>query len=77
MVFPAPLAGYRVPPWLVERPGAIGRVQDRNYILPETDMIVVTFTNRSESEFPPGRIVRERGFVFDPLSAATCKEHRE
>lgn len=73
-VFPARLAGCETPHRLVERPGAIGGVQGRNYILPELDMAVIVFTNRSEAEFPLGHIARNRAFAFDLLSAAVCAE---
>lgn len=73
-VFPAPLAGCETPQRLVERLGAIGGVQGRNYILPELDMAVIAFTNRSETEFPLGNLWDDRGFVFDLLSAAACPE---
>jgi len=73
-VFPAPLAGCEASVRLVERPGAIGGVQGRNYILPELDMAVITFTNRSEAEFPLGNIIDDRHFAFDLLSAAVCPE---
>lgn len=73
-VFPAPLAGCEAPLRLVERPGAIGGVQVRNYILPELDMAVIAFTNRTEAEFPLGNIINDRHFAFDLLSAAICPE---
>ncbi|WP_299324113.1 serine hydrolase [Parasphingopyxis sp.] len=76
-VFPAPLAGCATPQKLVERPGAIGGVQGRNYILPERDMVVMMFTNRSEAEFPLGHVARERGFAFELLSIAACPETAE
>lgn len=75
-VFPAQLAGCRASVRLVERPGAIGGVQGRNYILPELDMTVITFTNRSEAEFPLGNIAGDRRFAFALLSAAACPEPR-
>ncbi len=73
-VFPAPLAGCRSSLRLVERPGAIGGVQGRNYILPELDMAVIIFTNRTEAEFPLGNILNDRHFAYDLLSAALCPE---
>lgn len=73
-VFPAPLAGCETSVRLVERPGAIGGVQGRNYIFPEQDMAVIAFTSRSEAEFPLGHIVGDRNFAFDLLSAVMCPE---
>ncbi|MGJ8535801.1 MAG: serine hydrolase domain-containing protein [Parasphingopyxis sp.] len=76
-VFPAQLAGCETSVRLVERPGAIGGVQGRNYILPELDMTVITFTNRSETEFPLGNIAGDRHFAFALLSAAICPEQTQ
>jgi D-alanyl-D-alanine carboxypeptidase len=73
-VFPAPLSGCETSVRLVERPGAIGGVQGRNYILPELDMAVIAFTNRTEAEFPLGNIADDRHFAFDLLSTAVCPE---
>lgn len=73
-VFPAPLAGCETSLRLVERTGAIGGVQIRNYILPELDMAVIAFTNRTEAEFPLGNIIDDRHFAFDLLSVAICPE---
>ena len=76
-VFPAPLAGCREPQRLVERPGAIIGVQGRNYLLPELDMAIILFTNRSEGEFPLGHIAHEQAFGFDVVSAAICRGQPE
>lgn len=76
-VFPVELPGCQTSQRLVERPGAILSVQGRNYILPERDMAVIVFTNRSESEFPLGHIAFDNGFAFDLLSAAACSSAGE
>ena len=76
-VFPAPLAGCREPQRLVERPGAINGVQGRNYLLPELDMAIILFTNRSEGDSPLGHIAHEQAFGFDIVSAAVCRGQPE
>lgn len=68
------VAGCATPQWLVERPGAIGGVQGCNYILPEIDMVVITFTSCSEAGFTLGSIAENRHFAFDLLSVAACPE---
>jgi len=76
-VFPAPLAGCAAPQQLVERTGAIGGVQTRNYILPERDMVVIAFTNRSEQQFAFGSFVEDnRGFAHDLLATVVCGEEQ-
>lgn len=54
---------------IIERRGAIGGVQVRNFILPEQDMVVIGFTNRTEFDF--GEIWKGEGFSHD-LLAAVC-----
>ncbi|MCU6454601.1 beta-lactamase family protein [Sphingomonas sp. A2-49] len=71
-VFPGRLAGCAAPVRIVQRDGEIGGVQTRNYILPDADMVVVVFTNRSSDDFPIGEIWQGKGFAFDLLSAAVC-----
>ncbi len=69
-VFEAQLSGCAEPARIVERRGAIGGVQVRNFILPESDVAVIAFTNRDDFEF--GEIWQGKGFSYDLLSAAAC-----
>lgn len=69
-VFGAELKGCALPVRIVERRGAIGGVQVRNFILPDNDVVVIAFTNRDDFDF--GEIWQGKGFSFDLLSAAAC-----
>jgi len=71
-VYRAPLTGCREPVRIVARRGAIRGVQGRNFILPETDMTIIAFTNRAEGEFEFGDIWRGEGFAHDLLALAAC-----
>jgi D-alanyl-D-alanine carboxypeptidase len=68
--FGAELKGCAMPVRIIERRGAIGGVQVRNFILPDADVVVIAFTNRDDFEF--GEIWQGKGFAFDLLSAAAC-----
>ena len=68
--FGAELKGCAMPVRIIERRGAIGGVQVRNFILPDSDVVVITFTNRDDFDF--GEIWQGKGFAFDLLSAAAC-----
>jgi D-alanyl-D-alanine carboxypeptidase len=68
--FGAELKGCALPVRIIERRGAIGGVQVRNFILPEADVVVVAFTNRDDFDF--GEIWQGKGFSYDLLSAAAC-----
>lgn len=68
--FGAELKGCPTPVRIIERRGAIGGVEVRNFILPDADVIVIAFTNRDGFEF--GEIWQGKGFSFDLLSAAAC-----
>ena len=70
--FDAPLAGCDARVAIVERRGAIGGIQARNYILPALDMALIAFTNRGEGEFDFGEIWQGAGFAYDLLSGAAC-----
>lgn len=70
-VFTVPLMGCDRPVKIVERRGAIGGVQIRNFILPENDAILIVFTNRAEFEF--GEVWQGGGFSYDLLSKVACK----
>lgn len=69
-VFTVPVKGCAAPVRIVERRGAIGGVEVRNFILPDRDMVVIAFTNRLA--FPFGEVWRGSGFSHDLLSAAVC-----
>lgn len=74
-VFEANLKSCTKPVRIVERRGAIGGVQVRNFILPDADMVLIAFTNRSEFEF--GEIWQGSGFAHDLLDTAVCQQaHR-
>jgi D-alanyl-D-alanine carboxypeptidase len=71
-VFPGKLAGCAAPKRIVQRDGEIGGVQTRNFILPDDDLVVIVFTNRSSDDFKLGEVWEGKGFVYDLLSAAAC-----
>ena len=71
-VFPGQLAGCAKPKRIVQRDGEIGGVQTRNYILPDDDLVVIMFTNRSSDDFAIGEIWQAKGFAYDLLSAVAC-----
>lgn len=68
--FETPLAGCAEPARLIERRGAIGGIQTRNFLLPVLDMAVIVFTNRAEFDF--GEIWQGSGFAHDLLAEAAC-----
>jgi D-alanyl-D-alanine carboxypeptidase len=69
-VFEAPLQGCEKPVRIVERRGAIGGVQVRNFIVPEAKAAVAAFSDRDNFDF--GEIWQGSGFSYDMLSAAIC-----
>jgi CubicO group peptidase (beta-lactamase class C family) len=71
-VFPAKLKGCTAPKRIVQRDGEIYGVQVRNFILPDDDLVVIVFTNRSADDFAFGQVWQQSGFAFDLLSAAAC-----
>jgi D-alanyl-D-alanine carboxypeptidase len=71
-VFPGQLKGCAAPKRIVQRDGEIGGVQTRNYILPDDDVIVIVFTNRSSDDFAIGEIWQGKGFAYDLLSTVAC-----
>ena len=68
--FGATLKGCPTTVRIIERRGAIGGVQVRNFILPDADVVVIAFTNHDDFEF--GEIWQGKGFAHDLLSAAAC-----
>lgn len=71
-VFDAPLKDCPKPIKLVERRGAIGGVQVRNFIAPESQTAVAIFTDKSEGDFQFGEIWQGVGFSHDVLNFALC-----
>jgi hypothetical protein len=69
-VFSVPLKGCAAPVRIVERRGAIGGVEVRNFILPDKDVVAIAFTNRSGFDF--GEVWQGKGFSYDLLSSAAC-----
>lgn len=69
-VFPATLAGCAKPVRIVERRGAIGGVQIRNFIAPDLGIAVVAFSDEGKFDF--GEIWQGKGFSHSLLSTALC-----
>lgn len=72
--FTAPLKGCAAPVRIVERRGAIGGVQVRNFILPEQALALALFADQAEFDF--GEIWQGKGFSHDMLSLAACPQER-
>ena len=72
-VFPGRLAGCAAPKRIVQRDGEIYGVQARNFVLPDDDLVVIVFTNRSADDFKIGEVWEGKGFAYDLLSAAACR----
>lgn len=71
-VFDAPLRGCSAPVRIVERRGAIGGVQVRNFILPDQEIAVALFTDQDTFDF--GEIWQRKGLSHDMLSLAACPQ---
>ncbi len=71
-VFPGRLKGCAAPKRIVQRDGEIYGVQARNFILPDDDLVVIVFTNRSSDDFKLGEVWEGKGFAYDLLSAAAA-----
>ena len=71
-VFPGKLKGCAAAKRIVQRDGEIYGVQARNFILPDDDLVVIVFTNRSSDDFKMGEVWESKGFVYDLLSAAAA-----
>ncbi|MDP4574746.1 serine hydrolase domain-containing protein [Qipengyuania sp. G39] len=69
-VYDVPLAGCDGAVRIVERRGAIGGYQLRNFILPETEMALVLAVKDENFDF--GELWQQQGRSFDILSAAAC-----
>jgi hypothetical protein len=68
--FPATLKGCKDPVELIERRGAIGGVQVRNFLAPALGKALLVFTNRGEWAF--GEVWQGKGFSYELLTAALC-----
>lgn len=71
-VFSASLKSCTKPVRIVERRGAIGGIEVRNFILPDADVVAIIFVNRASYAF--GEVWQGKGFSYDLLSAAACAE---
>lgn len=69
-VYDVPLAGCDGAVRIVERRGAIGGYQLRNFILPETEMALVLAVKDESFDF--GKLWQQQGRSFDILSSAVC-----
>ena len=56
---------------IIERRGAIGGAQVRNYIVPERNIVLIAMTNRDKTDF--GELWQSAGLGYELLSAAACK----
>ena len=70
--FSAPLKGCAAPIRIIERRGAIGGVQVRNFILPDLGIAVALFEDHAEFDF--GEVWQGKGFSYDMLSLAACPQ---
>lgn len=70
--FEAPLKGCTAPVRIVERRGAIGGVQVRNFILPDDMVALAMFTDSADFDF--GEIWQGAGFSYEMLSLAACPQ---
>ncbi|MXO84863.1 serine hydrolase [Altererythrobacter aurantiacus] len=71
--YEAPVAGCERPLRIIERRGAGMGTQARNIILPDQDMVIIAFTNRSEADFNFGEVWTGDAFTLDLLEAAACR----
>lgn len=69
--FPASLKSCKEPVELIERRGAIGGIQVRNFLVPSKSRAVVVFTNHGNWEF--GEVWQGKGFSHDLLDAVLCR----
>jgi len=69
--YTVPLRGCDSAQRIIERRGAIGGVQVRNYILPERNIVLIAMTNRDKTDF--GELWQSAGLGYELLSAAACK----
>ena len=70
--FSAPIKGCAAPVRIIERRGAIGGVQVRNFILPDLGIAVALFGDQAEFDFD--EVWQGKGFSYDMLSLAACPQ---
>lgn len=68
--FSVPIRGCPDPVALIERRGAIGGVQIRNFLIPARQIAVILFTNRAEFDY--GEVWQGNGLSHDLIAAAAC-----
>jgi D-alanyl-D-alanine carboxypeptidase len=68
--FEARVPGCRAPVRVVERRGAVGVVQVRNLLLPDSGTAIVAFT--ADPDFDFGEIWQGHGFAFDLVRNNAC-----
>ncbi len=74
-VFSVPLEGCDAPVKIVERRGGIGKMQVRNFILPEKKVAAAVFVEGPNFDF--GEVWQGSGFSYDMLSMAACVKEGE
>ena len=57
----------------MERRGAIGTFQARNFIAPDRNVAAVLLTNRAEGAFDFGEVWQGRGVSHDYLASILCR----
>ena len=67
-----PLEGCAQPVRIIERRGAIGGYQARNFIIPERTIAIAAFIGQSEQAYPFGEPWSQSGLSYEILSAAVC-----
>ncbi|MXO95186.1 serine hydrolase [Erythrobacter aquimaris] len=68
------LNGCDAPVRIIERRGAIGGYQARNFIMPERNIAIAAFIGQSEEQFSFGEVWSREGLSYEILSAAVCTE---
>jgi CubicO group peptidase (beta-lactamase class C family) len=68
--FPTSLKGCKDAVSLIERRGAIGGIQVRNFLAPQLGRALIVFTNLGDWDF--GEVWQGNGFSYDLLNAAFC-----
>lgn len=69
-----PLEGCDEPVRIIERRGAIGGYQARNFIIPDRNIAIAAFIGQSEQDYPFGEPWSRTGLSYDILSAAVCSK---
>lgn len=67
-----PLEGCAAPVRIIERRGAIGGYQARNFIIPERGIAIAALIGKSEEDYSFGEPWSRKGLSYDLLSAAVC-----